>query len=177
MKKCTFLFIYVFISNLLFCQDVIINGTNKNRLLTWEDFTGRPDKSSSHDANTYWKLNYSFQGVSFKGDTAKITGLTVKLELDEKLSWIKPGKETANLLKHEQGHFNIGLMCQNEIIKQFNTAVFLRSDVQNKLQTIFNTSLEKYKLMGIKYDDETNHSKNQEGQEKWNDLFVKELLN
>ena len=176
MKKCAFLFLFVLFSNSLFCQDVIINGTNKNRLLTWEDFTGKPDRSSSHDANTYWKLNYSYQGVSFKGDTAKITRLTVKLELDEKLSWIKPGKETPNLLKHEQGHFNIGLMCQIEIINQFNTAVFLRSDVQNKLQTIFNTTLEKYKLMGIKYDEETDHSKNKESQEKWNEFFTKELL-
>lgn len=159
----------------MFCQDVIINGVNKNRLLTWDDFTGKPDKSSSHAANTYWNLNYSFQRISFKGDTAKVTGFSVKLELNENLSWVKQEKQTNNLLKHEQGHFDIGLICQLEIIKQFNSTVFFKTDFQNKIQTIFTAALDKYSQIGIKYDEETDHSKNQASQDNWNVFFDREL--
>lgn len=175
MKRiCTLLILSVFAGH-AFCQDIVINGTNKNRLLTWEDFTGKPEKSSSFEAHTYWKLNYSFTGVNFKNDTAVITGLNVKLQLDENLSWIKKGKETPALLKHEQGHFDIGILCQNEIIQQFKSTVFLRSDFQNKMQSIFSATLKKYNLMGLQYDEETGHSKNKENQEKWDAFFAKEI--
>ncbi len=175
MKKYFCIFFLISMSEVTFCQDVIINGTNKNRLLTWDDFTGKPDKTSPHAANTYWNVNYGFRGISFKGDTAKISGFFCKLELNEKFSWVKQEKQTTNLLKHEQGHFNIGLICQLEMIKQFNSIVFFKTDFQNKIETIFATVMEKYRLLGIKYDEETDHSKNQESQDNWNDFFAKEL--
>ncbi|HMI78577.1 MAG TPA: DUF922 domain-containing protein, partial [Ferruginibacter sp.] len=177
MKKYSCLFVFLFSGNLLFCQEVVINGINKNRLLTWEDFTGKADKSSPYAANTFWNLNYSYQRVSFKGDSAKIEELAVKLELDKKRSWIKAGKETPELLKHEQGHFDIGLLCQKEFIFQLNNTRFSKTDYQSKVQSVFNTLSEKYRLMGLKYDEETNHSKNREAQQKWNDFFAKELVN
>lgn len=123
MKQYIFLFILNLIISTAFCQEVLINGDHKNRLLTWDDFTGKPDKSSVHEANTYWKLNYRFQGITFNGDTAKFNELSVKLELDKDKTWIKSGKETPGLLKHEQGHFDIGLLCQQEIIHQFNNKI------------------------------------------------------
>ncbi len=175
MKKYICILFLISISKVTFCQDVIINGVNKNTLLTWDDFTGRPDRSSSHDANTYWNLNYTIKDISFKGDTAKIKGFSFKLELNDKLSWIKQGKQTNSLLNHEQGHFDIGLICQLDLIKQFNSTVFLKADFQNKLQTLFAAVLDKYRLLGIKYDEETDHSKNQQSQDRWNIFFAKEL--
>lgn len=175
MRKSFCILFFVFISKLTFCQDVVINGVNKNRLLTWDDFTGKPDKTSSHAANTYWNISNSFGRITFKGDTAVINGFSCKLELNEKFSWVKKEKQTPTLLKHEQGHFDIGLLCQLEIIKQFNSTVFLKTGFQSKIQTLFSAIMEKYRLLGIKYDEETNHSKNQELQDNWNNFFVKEL--
>ena len=162
-------------STLLYAQDVIISGVNNNRLLNWDDFKGVPDQSSSHDANTYWNINYGFKGISFKGDTAKISSFLVTLTLNENLSWTKTERQSSNLLKHEQGHFDIALICQHEIINQFNTTVFFKSDFQSKIQTIFSSLLDKYRLLGIKYDEETDHSKNKESQNSWNNFFAKEL--
>ena len=176
MRKYFCFALFFFISNLVFSQDVYINGIKKNRLLKWSDFSGEPDKNSPHDANTYWKINYSFKGASTKGDTAKINSLSIILTLDENLSWIKDEKQTDVLLKHEQGHFDIGLICQREIINKLNSTVFLKSDFQQKLQNIFSSILEKYRLLGLKYDEETDHSKNQPAQEKWNDFLKNELL-
>ena len=175
MKKYICLLPSIFTVYQTFAQDVIINGVNKNRLLTWDDFSGKPDKSSAHDANTYWNLNYSIKGISFTGDTAKITGLLVKFELNEKLSWVKSEKQAVGLLKHEQGHFDIGLICQLEMIRQLNSIVFFKSDFQIKIQSVFSSILDKYISLGIKYDEETDHSKNREFQENWNNFFTKEL--
>lgn len=175
MKIYIFLFFGLFFSESLFCQEVIINGTNKNRPLTWDDFTGNPDKASAYAAHTYWNVNYSYRRVDYIGDTAKITDPVVTLELNKKLSWVKPGKETPGLLKHEQGHFNIGLLCQKELVEQLKKTIFTRSDFRDKIQAVFKTILDKHISMGLKYDEETSHGKNMEKQESWNEFFSKEL--
>lgn len=175
MKFFTAIFCLVFLYNSSFCQEIIIRGENTTRLLVWDDFSGNPDKNSSYEANTYWRLNYSFKNFTQAGDTVKLLGVTVKLELDGKQSWKKKGAETASLLRHEQGHFDIGIICQQEMIQQFNSTVFFKNDFVNKLNAIFKTTMEKYHAMGVKYDEETDHSKNQESQKKW-DAFFKEKL-
>ena len=175
MKKIIGVLFFIFLSKISFCQDVIINGSNKYRLLTWADFTGKPDNNSPYQANTYWQINYTLTGVNFIGDTAKLKGFSVTLTLNENKSWVKEGTQTASLLKHEQGHFDIGFICQQEIIKQINSGVFLKVDFQNKLKAIFSTTLEKYHAMQLKYDLETDHSKNEQSQDKWNDFIAKKI--
>jgi len=175
MKKYICFALLICTGKLVFSQDVFISGVNKNRPLTWDDLKGAPDRNSSHDAFTVWNITYSLSGISFKGDTIKVSRFIVKLEFDEKQSWSKPEKQTNILLKHEQGHFDIGLICQREIIKQLNSTVFLKADFQNKIQTIFSSILEKYHLLGVKYDEETDHSKNQAAQDSWNIFFANAL--
>jgi Bacterial protein of unknown function (DUF922) len=176
MKKYILVFILLACGEEIFCQDVIINGINKNRLLTWGDFTGKPDINTNHEANTYWSLNFSYQGFLYKGDTVQIKGLSVNLVLDQKRSWVKSGKETVWLLKHEQGHFDIGLICQKEIIDQLNSTVFHKSELPEKLHAVFNSILNNYRSLSLKYDEETNHSQNHAKQSTWNDFFVGELI-
>ena len=160
---------------LAFSQDVIINGVNKNRPLTWDDFKGEPDRGSPYDANTYWTITYNINGISFKGDTAKIGGFSIILTLQEKFSWCKPEKQTDILLKHEQGHFDLALICQREILQQLNNTVFFKADFKDKIPTIFSSILKKYQSMEFKYDEETSHSKNQAAQDNWNNSFANEL--
>jgi chemotaxis methyl-accepting protein methylase len=53
-----------------------------------------------------------------------------------------------------------------------NSTIFFKADFQNKIQTIFSSILEKYRLLGIKYDEETDHSNNQAAQDNWNNFFA-----
>lgn len=175
MKKYIFLLLLICTSWFCRAQEVIISGVNKNRPLTWNDFKGRPDNGSAYDANTFWNITYNINGISFKGDTAKISRFSVILQLDEKLSWSKPEKQTAVLLKHEQGHFDIGLICQQEIIGLLNNTVFLKTDFKEKIPAIFSSTLEKYRLLQEKYDAETDHSKNQPAQDSWNNFIAATL--
>ncbi len=175
MRKCICLALLICSGTLAFSQDVIINGVNKNRPLIWADFTGEPDKGSPYDANTYWTITYNIKGISFKGDTAKISGFSIILTLQEKLSWSKPEKQTDILLRHEQGHFDLALICQHEIIRELNSTVFFKADFKDKIPAIFSTILQKYQSMELKYDEETGHSKYQSAQDTWNNFFVSEL--
>jgi len=175
MKKYSLLFLLITIAKFSFGQQVIINGSSKNRLLTWDDFSGKPDKQSEHAANTAWKVNYSYTGLVFNGDSAKLKGLSITLGFDTEHSWIKEGKATANLLKHEQGHFDIGLLCLKEMVEQLNNVSFAKLNAGQKAQDLFNKILAKYTQINRQYDDETDHSKKKEGQEKWDRYFAVQL--
>lgn len=175
MKKFICVALLICAGTMAFAQEIIINGTTKNRPLTWDDFKALPDQNSYYDANTFWNITYNIHGISFKGDIAKINRFSVILKLDEKFCWAKPGKQTNILLKHEQGHFDLGLICQREIFTELNNTVFLKADFQKKLPAIFSSILEKYRLLGIKYDEETDHSNNQAAQDRWNIYFANAL--
>lgn len=175
MKRFFSATFFFFCANLAFAQDIFIGGVNKNRPLQWSDFRGTPDNNSGHEAFTVWNVTYNLSGISLKGDTIRVGKFLVKLEFDENQSWVKPGKQTGLLLKHEQGHFDLGLICQREIIRQLNSTVFFKADFQQKIQSIFSSILEKYHQLGLKYDAETNHSTNQAAQDTWNLFFTAEL--
>lgn len=156
-------------------QKIIINGKEGNRPLVWSDFAGKPDESNPYFAYTFWNLNYRFSGVTFNGDQATLQGLEVVLEFNGQASWVKPGKQSDELLKHEQGHFNAALLCLKEVLKTVAAAQFTRGNYKEEIQKIVYGTVQKYKDMNIRYDEETRHSMNKEEQKKWDAFFEKSL--
>ena len=93
-----------------FSQKIIVNGQESNGKLSWQDFTGKPDKSSPFYACTANNINYKYDSAWIFGDSVIIKGYQVILELDSMRSWINiekanNKKANAELLIHEQGHF------------------------------------------------------------------------
>jgi len=165
---------------ILFClpatsQQVIISGQEGNRPLRWSDFTGKPDQSSTHSAQCYWNIRWQHAGVEKKDGKTIVKDFKAILELDPKRSWRKKGKETDELLLHEQGHFNNGLLCQRELLERVKNGQFSLSNANAEIQQLANEMLKKYQQQDDAYDRESDHSKNKEGQQKWN-LFFEEAL-
>lgn len=156
-------------------QKVIINGQEGNRKLTWDDFTGRPDKSEPYFAYTHWNVSQKMDNIRVMGDSVSVGFLEVTLELDPKKSWAKKGNLSDELLVHEQGHFDLGLMCQKEILTLLKQARFTKSNLSYTVQNIISSQLTKYDGLMKKYDLETNHSANKEEQKKWNLFFAESL--
>jgi hypothetical protein len=142
-NQITLLALFLTFSLNAFCQTILINGKESNGKLTWSDFTGKVDKSSFFHAFTVYKFNTKFESVKFVGDSAKIIGFQVILELDQINSWAKIDKETDNLLVHEQGHFNLGILCIREIM------------TEEKAEFYANDLLWRYEKNGIKLENKT----------------------
>ncbi len=168
-------FLLLTADNNLLAQKITINGTDGNRPLQWTDFTGKPDNSNPHSALTGVMINYSFSGVQFNGSRATLNGFEAALQLDQKNSWLKKGKESDELLKHEQGHFDISILCLQELLKKVFQTSFSRDNYKMELQNISNETFKKYADMNVQYDKETNHSINKEEQLKWNAFISKQL--
>ena len=168
-----FLLIVVFQN--LSAQKILINGTEGDRPLQWIDFKGTPDNASPYFAYTAWKTNVKFSGVTFEGEKAFMKGFEMTVEFDAKSSWVKKGKETDELLKHEQGHFDVGLLYMQEVLRTIASANFTRSGYKDEFQKLVEGIHHKYVVMGELYDKETNHSIKKEEQAKWNAFFAEQV--
>ena len=154
---------------------VFIGGTDGNRLLRWSDFQGMPNNSSPYFAYTAWKTNVKFSGVVFEGEKAFINGFEMIVEFDAKNSWVKKGKETDELLKHEQGHFDVGVLYMQEVLQSIATANFTKTGYKDEFQKLIKDIHDKYVAMGDKYDKDTNHSVKKDEQVKWNAFFEEKV--
>jgi hypothetical protein len=154
-----------------FAQKVLIGDQEGNRLLHWSDFKGTSDETSSYFAYTAWKTNVKFGSVQFEGEKAIISGFEMTVEFDDRKSWVKKGKETDDLLKHEQGHFDVGLLYMQEVLRNFPNVKFTRAGYKEEFQNLIGEIHRKHAAMGKQYDLETNHSIKKEEQSKWNSFF------
>jgi hypothetical protein len=156
-------------------QTIIISGKTINRKLTWSDFKATPDANSNFWAYTGYLVRYRYDDVRISGESVRIGSFDVTVELDPARTWARMDKVNDALLAHEQGHFDIGILCGKEILATFKTTNFERSNYRGQMQSIFQDVLKKYIDMGRQYDKETEHYRNKEEQERWNKLLAERL--
>ncbi|MDR6301459.1 DUF922 domain-containing protein [Mesonia maritima] len=143
--------------------------------LTWKDFKGKPDPTNPYQANTYSGFSFSWS-LQNDADGRKFV-YEIKSYFLPNQSWVKDGKETDYLLNHEQLHFDISDYYArkfNQELIDFDDSGSLKQ-VQQRLQKIYQKIENDRQTMQQKYDKETDHSKNKEAQQKWNEK-VKDLL-
>ena len=159
----------------LFSQDIIvaINGVQGNRPLVPTDFTGK--QTNSFDGHTNMAIKYNFKNVKLVGDSVYADGATINLDMVSNKSWLKDGPQVDYLLKHEQGHFDMWLICANELAKAYQHLGFAKEQFDDKANAIGDAIFKKYTDLETLYDKETEHSKNREEQEKWNQFFKDNL--
>jgi hypothetical protein len=150
----------------------VINRELTSRQLTWNDFKGEPDNHSPYHAFTIWKIKAEIN-IKFRQDTA-VFSFHVYAEFKDS-SWVMEGKKSDYLLKHEQGHFDIGKLCAMEITETIKRTIFLKTEFPAKYTAILEDIQEKYHLLNLQYDSETNHSHDKDGQNKWNTFFKEKL--
>ena len=152
-------------------QEVVVSSQRGERLLTWEDFQGKPDRSSPFFAETFWDLDFKTTAIGSNSDNISSKNVALTLTFNHRKSWLKKDKGTGELLKHEQGHFDIGRLCQLEILSILQTTVLTKTNFATTVQSVFDAGFKKYVALGKKYDEETNHSINSNKQEDWNNFL------
>ena len=154
-------------------------GASTNRIangkLTWVDFSGPIDSTSTYSATTYWRITYSYRVLSIQGSLVTID-LQVSTLVDGK-SWVAPNKRTDELLKHEQGHFDIARIHALKFKKEILSTLLVKDTYQETIKAVFQLYLVDARRMGLEYDEQTNHSRNRVEQAKWNQKLENWLLN
>eukprot|EP00828_Plagiopyla_frontata_P013833 TRINITY_DN18332_c0_g1_i1.p3 TRINITY_DN18332_c0_g1~~TRINITY_DN18332_c0_g1_i1.p3 ORF type:complete len:119 (-),score=16.23 TRINITY_DN18332_c0_g1_i1:14-370(-) len=90
-------------------------------------------------------------------------------------SWVKHDKKNAALLKHEQGHYDIGVLCALQFKKRAAEQQFSKSLYKLQVESLFQQTLQEFLIFERQYDRETRHYRNVEKQKEWNQYFEDNL--
>jgi hypothetical protein len=147
----------------LFSQSVADDNLidwNSSRKLTWADFKGDPDPSSTNAALTNSSITVEF-GYNNKGLTHSI-----KCRFNKLLSWGRIRNEY--ILNHEQGHFDIAEAHARLLHKNLTDYTFNSKTVSVDINRIYNDVMKLHVTMQKQYDSTTDHSLDTAQQMLWN---------
>lgn len=154
---------------LIYLSNVTEVKWNESTPLTWSNFSADIDSESEYDAWTFSGFNYTYTWKRMDG------AISVECSafgyFDPTLSWVKKNKQSDELLKHEQLHFDISELY-SRYFEQRMKAFRFSNDVASEVDSIYTVTFDELLNTQIKYDEETNHYHNKTEQNRW-EKFVK----
>jgi hypothetical protein len=153
-------------------NDAILNW-NKDYSLQWADFQSPVDQTSPFAANTHSGVSYSWN-VKYNNGIPKFTFTAVSF-MDRFKSWVRTEKETPELLKHEQIHFDISEFFARKLLEALNNYRYT-DNYKNEIAQIYTQMMSARTAMESTYDNQTSHSIIKLKQAQWQN-YVEGLLN
>jgi hypothetical protein len=149
---------------------------DENAKLTWADFKASPKSNSGAVAITASGITFGFSIKST--DKNKVLSFTANVNayFYPEQSWYKPERATNHVLGHEQLHFSITELYARKFrqrIGKLKMSKTIRRELK-ALQTTINKELAETQEL---YDNETDYSRNEENQAKWEQYINAELEN
>jgi hypothetical protein len=169
---------------------------SKDYFLTWSDFKAESNPAVFEDVHSTIKYRCTWIVNSDTVDNKIkffIENITLIVEFHPMLSWVRQSQATSNLLKHEQGHFDLAELLCPKIVKSIqdvfdNKKFSTRGQNQEQRKQfaredsglMISIEIEKWeKYLSEKheeYDKETNYGQIIEKQQEYDNMF-KQLRN
>jgi predicted secreted Zn-dependent protease len=162
----------------LLCLKMAAAWAQPHRFLTPADFRGTPRANSRGVvAYTNCTINFSYQATRM--DNYYRVHANVSLTMNRDRSWMDMSRITSQaqlteILKHEQGHYTIAYLEQQEVLRAIQRTRFT-ANYRYEAMELFNRIDAKYKQLNIDYDEDTEHSVNKQQQHSWDIYFAKRL--
>ncbi len=169
--KITFLLIYTLAFLSYGQEDQGILWDPEHRL-SWSDFKAIPPADSQVAATTASGIAYRFSALEERGEMK--VDCTVETYFYPEASWYRPEKANANILSHEQLHFDISELFARRMRKKVAGYRFT-SDVKAEMRAIYTETIEEMRDFQKRYDQETNYSRAEEKQREWNHMIAQAL--
>jgi predicted secreted Zn-dependent protease len=138
-----------------------------SRKLTWADFKGTPDPSSTNAALTSSAITlsseYSNKGIRY----------IVNCRFNKLLSWARIRNDY--ILNHEQGHFDIAEAHARLLYKSLSEYKFNNRTANEDVNRIYSETMKEHVTMQKQYDLQTNHSLDSTEQTNWNKKIAARL--
>ncbi len=143
-------------------------------LLVWDDFRGAYNSESRAAAITVSGFGYQ-ANVKMNGSSGSLD-IKVYCYFNKNKSWVKPGRNTPYILKHEQQHFDISFIAATYFLQKLQKAKFTTSNYDTLLAQIYTESTGIMNDMQNDYDGETKNGQLHDVQAKWNDTVEEKIL-
>jgi hypothetical protein len=142
------------------------------RKMTWGDFTGTMPKTTKYSAQIFNNFEYSAP-LRIENGILSIA-LQMKVYMLKSSSWTSSTSLSDYSLGHEQLHFDIAKIVV-ERFKQKAKQILTVDNYDSQLQMLFIDMYREMNRLQREYDEESNHSINIVGQQKWQQIANEEL--
>jgi len=163
------------VTNISFAQDLALTDKiiwDENRPLSWKDFRGPVDNKLQFKAWTCSGVFYKIQQISKDKITVNIVTF-----FDPNKSWLDKKIVSGKLLEHEQHHFDITKIQSRLFMKDLLEIDFSTKEITiEKIRQGYSQNLKDICIINDRYDNETEHSTNEEQQNLWNARINKMLI-
>lgn len=170
-----------------------INGLNLR--LTWSDFLGQPPQSRAANNVAFTSVSFgitfstaqAYAAIGMRVPNAQndlgfvVSNLQINMKLNRHRMWSVSSAQTAGLLAHEQGHYDIVALTMSDLFNDLlspPTIMAKEKDAQDFAKVLMAEAKRRIDAMesnpqldGL-YDQQTNHGLNQPLQAKWNQAFA-----
>ena len=170
MKNLFIVFIFLFVGTNSFVGVISWNTSVK---LTWEDFKAKPDTESDAVALTASGITFGYS-VKTKGEQIIDFSTTVESHFYPNKSWYLKSKASSYILNHEQLHFDITELYSRKFRQQLSK-LKVNQNIKEQMDDMHIAINKALSETQRRYDEETNHSMNEEKQKEWDAFIAKEL--
>jgi len=140
-----------------------------NRLLTWDDFKGKPEKRFAAASTSYDILKEITKNTN--GTTVNIRAVFFYYSSWKKKEWVNE-----SVLAHEQKHFDIVELYARKLRKIIKETIYTSAtDLENKIDALYDINDKAMDVYQDLYDDESDGSMNGDKQREWNKKIAEEL--
>lgn len=148
------------------CLEMAVDGFDDE--ISWSAFTKRKTRPQGKDADGYTQASYHYSY-----DLGKQTA-DVVIALDPNQSWVVEDMRNDELLKHEQGHYDITALGAREFYATLVEKVKSSKTSGSSITTLNEKFQRNIKRTNQRYDTQTGHSRLKAEQEKWNKAIAAE---
>ncbi len=146
--------------------------------LSADEFEGKPG-GGAIIAYTSCYIDFNYRATNDKRNNFNLT-FDVRLLFNRDKSWIDKkrilsGNHLSEILNHEQGHYTIAYMEQQELIRTVSKSRF-GPNYQAQAKSIFDKIHNKYQQLTENYDTDTRNSLDKVQQHSWDEYFKKRLI-
>lgn len=144
--------------------------------LSWTDFApvdSLPDGSGDEAQTSTTMPGFAgLRPVSANGKFS-LPDLTLKVGLDRTQTLvIRSAQKTPELLKHEQGHYDITVLTIRAMAKELEQIKAASTHtLEQELKAIVGKHQQRANMIEVKYDKDTNGSKDTDAQKSWNEAI------
>ncbi|MES2267787.1 MAG: DUF922 domain-containing protein [Bacteroidota bacterium] len=162
----------------LLCFALNPASAQPHRLITTNDFQGVP-RPNGRGVIAYTNCTIDFKYQASRNNNTYILHANVRLYMNNYKSWIDHSRITSNeqlaeILKHEQGHYTIAYLEQQEVLRAIERTRFTYN-YNAEAMAIFNRIDAKYRQLNRDYDEDTEHMTNRQQQRSWDIYFARRL--
>lgn len=153
---------------------------SRYKQLTASDFRGTPQATSDNTvAHTKCTVDFKYYLAGIENG-AYMLNFDVRVLLRADKSWIDFRRVTSTailqrVLNHEQGHYNISCLEQQEILREVGRMRF-SENYRYEASSLFDRIHAKYAALNEDYDIDTRHMIDDKQQHSWDVYFQRRLL-